>query len=291
MKRCLLLINKISGNCSRAMNNPDVYNTLRKAYDVVDTLYIEENSPVDIKRNISGYDALAVCGGDGTFNNAINSIRDKKLDFIYIPCGTLNDPAKTLQLTSKLRDENRSIRRVDIGEIGGTLFSYVAAAGSFTAIGYKTNIKMKKKIKVLAYLFEVLREYKVHHIKAKIQTENSCHEGVYTLIMAINSQRCFGFNFNKMYDHRSGKAHLLLIKAPKGKGLLSMIKMFFPFFRAFFIGFKKPYKSKNIVFEEFSQAKVSLEDVRTFTIDGEKIDMKGEFDINIHKQKIKLYVY
>lgn len=291
MKRCLLLINKISGNCSRATNNPDFFRALKKSYNIIDTLYIDKDNPIDIKKCIEGYDALAVCGGDGTFNNAINSIRDKTLEFIYIPCGTLNDSAKTLQLTSKLKEDNRKIRKVDIGEIGNTLFSYVAAAGSFTAIGYKTNIRMKKKIKILAYLFEVLREYRVHHIKARIKTELSEYNDTYTLIMAINSQRCFGFNFNKMYDHKSGKAHLLLIKAPKGKGLFSKIKIFFPFFRAFFIGFKKPYKSKSIVFEEFSKAKISLDRPCLFTIDGERIDLEGDFDINIHKQKMKLFVY
>lgn len=291
MKKCLLLINKTSGNAARALNNPDICEALKKDYDAIDTLYIEENNPIDIRTASKDYDALAVCGGDGTFNNAINAIRGLELDFIYIPCGTLNDTAKTLRLTSCLRADKRRIRRVDIGEINNTLFSYVAAAGTFTAIGYKTKNKLKKRIKFLAYLYEVLHEYKVHHIKAKITIGDQVFDDTYTLIMAINSQRCFGFNFNKLYSHSSGNAHLLLVKAPKGKGLFAKIRIFFPFFRAFFIGIRHPLDKKNIKFIEFNKAKVELDEAENFTIDGEKFEVEGNFDIDIHKQKMKLYVY
>ncbi len=291
MRRCLLLINKTSGNVSRALNNPAIYNSLQRDYDIIDTLYIEEDSPIDIGKVSIGYAGLAVCGGDGTFNNAINAIRDRNLELIYIPCGTLNDAAKTLHLTATLRPDKRVVRRVDIGEIKGTLFSYVAAAGTFTAIGYRTKNKLKQRIKFLAYLWEVLSEYKIHHINAKIDLGDRTFADTYTLIMAINSQRCFGFNFNKLYSHNSGKAHLLLIKAPKGKGFFSKIKVFFPFFRAFFIGFRKEYISPKMVFTEFESAKITVDKPYPFTIDGEKIELDKQFNLNIHKQKMKLFVY
>lgn len=291
MKRCLLLINKTSGNVSRALNNPDIYNSLRNDYDIIDTLYIEENNPIDIKKTSEGYDGLAVCGGDGTFNNAINATRELKLELTYIPCGTLNDTAKTLHLTSKLKADARRVRRVDIGEINNTLFSYVAAAGTFTAIGYRTKNKLKRKIKFLAYLWQVLKEYRVHHIKAKIELADKVLEDTFTLIMAVNSQRCFGFNFNRLYSHNSGKAHLLLIKAPKSKGLFSLIRIFFPFFRAFFMGFDKLHKSKYLTFEEFDKAKLELDSPQEFTIDGERIVVEGKFNLSIHRQKMKLFVY
>lgn len=291
MKKCLLLINKTSGNVSRALNNPDIYNSLRKDYDIIDTLYIEVDNPIDIKKASEGYDGLAVCGGDGTFNNAINATRELNLELTYIPCGTLNDTAKTLHLTSKLKKDERKIRRVDIGEINNTLFSYVAAAGTFTAIGYTTKNKLKKKIKFFAYLWQVLSEYKVHHIKARIETEGKVFDDTYTLIMAINSQRCFGFNFNQLYSHNSGKAHLLLIKSPKGKGFFAKLKIFFPFFRAFFMGFDSPYQSKKMTFMEFDKAVVELEKPEDFTIDGEKICVEGKFNLSIHRQKMKLFVY
>lgn len=291
MKKCLLVINKISGNVERALNNPDIFVTLKKNYDIIDTLYIEENQPINISKAIKGYQALAVCGGDGTFNNAINATREQELELVYIPCGTLNETAKTLQLASYLRPEQRKVRRIDLGEINNKLFSYVAAAGTFTAIGYKTRNNFKRRFKFLAYLFKVLREYRVHHIKAKISLDDREFDDVYTLIMAINSRRCFGFNFNHLFSHNSGSAHMLLIKAPKGRGLFSLIKIFFPFFRAFFVGFKKPYEGKNLKFIEFTQARITLDEPETFTIDGERLFAKGEFYIKIHKQKINLFVY
>ncbi|MDD4315978.1 MAG: diacylglycerol kinase family protein [Clostridia bacterium] len=291
MKKCLLVINKRSGNAERALNNPDIFNTLKQSYDIIDTLYIEESQPVNIASAVKGYQALAVCGGDGTFNNAINATREQNLELTYIPCGTLNETAKTLHLTDTLRPDRRQIRRVDLGEINNKLFSYVAAAGTFTAIGYRTRNSFKKRFKFLAYLVEVLKEYRVHHIKAKITLDGKEYSDAYTLIMAINSQRCFGFNFNHLYSHNSGTAHLLLIKAPKGSGLFALIKIFFPFFRAFFMGLKKQYDGKNLKFIEFKTASISLEDPETFTIDGERLFAKGEFFIKIHKQKINLFVY
>ncbi|HHT82888.1 MAG TPA: hypothetical protein GXZ92_00285 [Clostridiales bacterium] len=291
MKKCLLLINKNSGNVYRALNNPDIYNALKNDYDIIDTLYIEQDIHIDIRKVSQGYAGLAVCGGDGTFNSAVNATRGLNLEITYIPCGTLNDTAKTLRLTSKLKTDQRKIRRVDIGEIGGTLFTYVAAAGTFTAIGYSARNRLKRKIKFLAYLWQVLKEYKVHHIKAKIKINDKVFDDTYTLIMAINSQRCFGFNFNHLYSHNSGKAHLLLIRSPKGKGLLSKIKIFFPFFRAFFIGFKKEHWGRVINFVEFSKAEIELGQKQDFTVDGEKITLEGKADIAIHHRRMKLYVY
>ena len=289
MKKCLLIINKTSGNSQKALNNKEMYDVLERQYDKVDTIYIEENSPVNIREVAKDYFALAVCGGDGTFNNAINATRGLCLELIYVPCGTLNDTANSLKLFSEFRSDNRKLRKIDIGEIDNTLFSYVAAAGSFTPIGYMTKNKLKQKIKIFAYLFEVLKQYKVHQIKARIDINENHYDDTFTLIMAINSKRCFGFNFNHLYDHKSGTAHLLLIKTPKKP--FAYIKMFFPFFKAFFIGFRKEINRKNIKFIEFENAGIILENPTTFTIDGEKIDLKGKFDIKIHKQKMKLFVY
>lgn len=291
VKKCRLVVNRLSGNVEKYVNVADVKSLLEETYDQVDPVFIDNPKDIKICDVVEGYDALAVCGGDGTLNSAINAIRGKKIDLIYMPCGTLNDTAKSMRLAKELSHGDRRIRKVDMGKIGDTMFAYVLAAGTFCEIGYRTKITTKKNVKFLAYLLMVLRTYKVHRIHAKITAGDRTEEGDFTLIMAINASRCFGFRFNKKFCHNNGLSQLLLIKSPKHNGFLGKIEIFFPFFRAFFIGFKKEYSSKNMQFFDFSTAKIGLSEPIDFTVDGEKLTLDGENDLTILKRQLNLVVW
>lgn len=292
MSRCKLIVNKLSGNAHKVASLEDVNGLLREKYDEVDVVYIDPEHDIKMSEEVEGYDGLAVCGGDGTLNSAINAISGKNIDLTYIPCGTFNDAARSLRLAKKLRKGDRRIRRVDMGQIDNTMFAYVLAGGIFSPIGYKTKNSHKQRFKIFAYLAQVLKEYKINRIRAKITlTEDRILEDEYTLIMVINSRRCFGFPFNKIYRHNDGRAQLLLIKAPESDGLLGKIKVFFPLFRAFFIGFRSDYDHKNLKFLTIDQAFLELESETEFTVDGEKLLLKGGNYVKILRQKLNLVVY
>lgn len=291
MTKCKLIINRMSGNSKSKEKEQEWVNLIKGSYNIVDTIYIDPEHNINMAEEIAGYDALAVCGGDGTLNSAINAIKNTRIDLIYIPSGTLNDTAKSLCLAKKLSSENKRIRRVDMGCVNNTMFAYVVAGGTFTPIGYQTKIKTKKKIKIFAYFLEVLKEYKIHHIKAKVEINGKTFEDEYTLIMAINNTRCFGFNFNKLFAHNDGKGQLLLIKAPKGSGLFAKIKIFFPLFRVFFMKMRKEKEGEIIKFISFKEAKFTFDKPYTFTIDGEKIELEKEVNIRILQRKLKLVVF
>ncbi|MFA6865927.1 MAG: diacylglycerol kinase family protein [Clostridia bacterium] len=293
MAKCKLIINKMSGNTKNACENNEFRKLLLKNYEIVDTAYIDNSNAkdLDMKNEVIGYDALAVCGGDGTLNSAINAIENKQIELVYLPTGTLNETAKSLQLVKELSADNRHIRRVDMGKVGQTMFAYVLAGGIFTPIGYRTDIKRKKKYKIGAYFARILEEYKIHHIKAKIEIGDEVFEDTYSLIMVINASRCFGFGFNKRFVHNDGKGQLLLIKAPKTKGLLAKIKIFFPLFRTFFLHLKKEIRSKNLVFIDFEKATLTIDGEYDFTVDGEHIKLTGTNQIEILRQKLKLVVF
>ena len=55
-----------------------------------------------------------------------------------------------------------------------------------------------------------------------------------------------------------------------GEGILGKIRMFFPFFRSFFMGFNKEYHSKNIDFFPAKQAEIVLKEEQVFCMDGER---------------------
>jgi diacylglycerol kinase (ATP) len=281
----------MSGNSKKGDKQRQLECLLKDLYEQVDTVYIDLEHNIKMSDEIEGYDALAVCGGDGTLNSAINAIKSTKMDLIYLPTGTLNDTAKSLCLAKKLSAEKRRIRLVDMGSVNETMFAYVLAGGTFTPIGYRTKTKTKKRFKVLAYLFTVLREYKIRHIKATIKLDNKIYSDEYTLIMALNCSRCFGFNFNKLFSHKDGKGQLLLIKAPKGNGLIAKIKIFFPLFRVFFMKMREEKNGKIMKFLNFGNLQITFEEPQTFTIDGEQILLEGTADINILKQKLKLVVF
>lgn len=175
-----------------------------------------------------------------------------------------------------------------MGELNDKLFSYVAAAGTFASIGYEAKAKQKKRFKKLAYWFSALKNFRPHKIRAKINVDGKIFEDTYTLIMAIKSGCAFGFNFNKLYKHNSGKGHLLLIKTPTGA--FKFIKLFCRFFRTFFIGFSKENKSENIKFLEFYDITLDFEKEQNFCLDGEKHISQKENVVKIHKEKLKVTI-
>lgn len=292
MKKCKLIVNKLSGNAQSDERVREIWQLLNEKYDAVSAVFIDACHDVRMRDEINGFDALAVCGGDGTLNSAINATKGRpEMDLIYFPCGTLNDTAKSLKLSKSLPGDEKGLIKIDMGQVGDTMFAYVLAGGTFTSIGYETKIKNKKHFKILAYLFKVFNTYKVHRIKAKVTLNDRIFEDEYTLIMAINCSRCFGFKFNKKFSHDNGVGQLLLIKSPKSDGLIGKIKIFFPFFRAFFMGFKKSYESKNMKFLDFTDAKLEIKEPGTFTVDGEKLELKGEKELRILKQKLNLVIF
>jgi len=277
---CLFLANTLSGRGS-SLDIEGIIERLKKRFEIVDLKVISDNNYFDIKNACVGYNYLAVSGGDGTLNCAINCTKDMDIKLIYIPSGTLNDTYKTLRRTKKSE-------YIDLGEVNGNLFSYVLACGSFTPIGYTANLRLKKAFKQLAYFLYAFKEYKPYSINAEVKAVDFCFKDTFTLIMVINSKRVFGFPFNKLYENNSGKAHLLLIKSPQGNYLTKLLKMFIMFFRAFFIGFKKEMEGKYITFKEVSELSINLNSDIDFCIDGEKIVLNKENIIKIHKDKIKL---
>ena len=193
--------------------------------------YQAEWAHIDRVRDIllSGqrFDLLVVAGGDGTLHSVLNQL-PAPMPVLYVPCGTLNEQSKS-------RKRLGQGQGLVLGRYNDRVYTYVAAAGSFTPIGYVTAVRAKQRFGRLAYLAEVLRQYRVHRIAAEVQVDGISYHGTYTLLMLIKSDRCFGFHFNHLFDSTQS-GHILLIEAPKSKGFWGKICMFFPFFRAFFVG-------------------------------------------------------
>lgn len=265
MKKCLIIINKMSGRAN-SINVDSI-----KSY--IGSDYLFECACLDDSIQFDGYDTLAVCGGDGTLSSVMNMIKDIQINVIYFPFGTVNDRARTAG--------KQPATHCVIGNINGKTFTYVAACGTFTAIGYITSLKAKRRYKSLAYLFKAFAEYRVHRIRAKLQTDNETFDGEYTLIMIIKSKHCFYFPFNRLYNSKALDAHLLLIKSPKYGGIIGKVQLFFRFFGVFFMGIRKQIRKKNITFVSFKNLFINLSESADFCVDGEKVTLKEDINVNL----------
>lgn len=278
MKNCIIIVNKMSGNNSLAVESA-LRSIFGEGFDI-EFFYITENA---VLPDVQSYDRIVVCGGDGTLHNIINCKIKSSAEIIYCPFGTLNECATG---TSSKDDYTFS----DVGLANDRRFTYVCACGTFTPLGYAVKDKHKQRFKSLAYLSKVLSQYRAEFIKAKIQTGNISEEGVYTLIMAIESPKCFGFNFNKMYKRDDGKMHLLAIKSPKHSGFRGAAQIFFPLFRAFFVGFKRPYRSKKMLFVPFTDLTLTFDGETDFCMDGERVPMQNQINIRPIKNQTPIRV-
>lgn len=273
MKTCLIILNKNAGKC-RKCNLSAVKNEIGN-----DRIFTECVLPAPMP-DFSRYDEIAVCGGDGTLSSIMQKLYDLEKTVYYLPCGTLNDKGK-----SKIKSRDNPV----VGKAGDRIFTYVFATGTFTPIGYAVEERLKKKLGVLAYLLDVVKEYKVYDEKATIVCDGKTYDGNFTLVMFIKSPRCFGFKFNRDYRENEESGHLVAIRTPKHKGLIGKIEIFFPFFRVFFIGLKKE-KYDKIIFRRFHDGSLTVKDKTQFCADGELYVSGGEMKIEFQKAKCKLSV-
>jgi diacylglycerol kinase family enzyme len=284
MEKSMIVINDLSGK-SDCVDSRELAEKYAEGFSS-EVLHIkspsEEWSP-------DGFDRIIVCGGDGTFNRAINKQYAAGQTLIYVSCGTFNEYAKT----HRVKAEKGALTELsEYITVNNEYFAYVCAAGSFTPRGYIVPPEVKKKLGIGAYLSKVVGQYKVHNVPAEIVADGKTFSGSFTLIMAIDSRRCFGLNFNHMYREGDGITHLLLIPAPKGgkDNFLSRAKIFFPLFRAFFLGFRKERNKKGLTFVSAKDIKIRLQNPVDFDIDGDKRTLSGDVHITVNQPAYKIFI-
>jgi len=169
---------------------------------------------------------LVVCaGGDGTFNEAVSGILTSKTDVPlgYIPCGSTNDFATSLGLSTNILKAAQEIVegtpvRYDMGLFGSRHFSYVASFGAFTRASYATPQNVKNALGHMAYILGGISELsQIRKEKIRIELEDRIIEDEF-LFGAVSNSTSMGGILTldpKQVDMRDGKFELLLVRAPK----------------------------------------------------------------------------
>jgi YegS/Rv2252/BmrU family lipid kinase len=108
-------------------------------------------------------DRLVVAGGDGTINEAINGLRDRRLPVALVPLGTANVLAAELDLPPAADRLAAAIidgvpRNVTVGRVNGRAFTMMAGIGFDAHVVQHVSLRLKRSVGKLAYVIETLRQ-------------------------------------------------------------------------------------------------------------------------------------
>lgn len=170
-------------------------------------------------------DLIVCCGGDGTMDEAVKGLMsaERRLPIGYIPAGSTNDFASSLQISRDMAVAAQQIvdgevRYVDIGTFNDEYFVYVAAFGVFTEVSYATDQQLKNSMGYLAYVLQGAKEiFDIKSYKMKFTSDVDTYEGEFIYGMVTNSKSVGGMKnlTGKNVELNDGYFEVTLIHTPK----------------------------------------------------------------------------
>lgn len=291
-KKLMLIVNPIAGK-SRAKYNLASLASIFYKNNYEPAIYFTSpdcGAEELIEKHAKDFDVVACCGGDGTVSEAIEGIM--KLENCpplgYIPCGTTNDLAKSLDLPKNMKRAANTIANeeplpLDIGSFGNEChLAYIASFGAFTEVSYETPQKAKNIFGHMAYIFSAFKsmnKIKPYHIK--IESEEKNFEDDVIFCSVTNSTSVAGiFKFDKnLVDFNDGLYEVLLIKQPKRLRTV---------FAIFLSMFNTTYKHDHITLFQTSKLKLTADKNIDWAIDGEHRSSSNTIEITNNHNAISL---
>jgi diacylglycerol kinase (ATP) len=153
----------------------------------------ETTAPGDAERlaataDPARYDLLVVAGGDGTVNEAINGLADRRLPLALLPLGTANVLAAELGLGGGPDAIARAIadgvaRPVALGVANGRRFILMAGAGFDALVVATLNLGIKRWLGKAAYGLAILRQLLVYGFPSyRVTLDGVPHEAASVLV-------------------------------------------------------------------------------------------------------------
>lgn len=306
-KKLLFVYNPHSGKAQIKLNLCDIIDTFTKASYIVTAMPTQKaNDAYFITKEMSSdYDILVISGGDGTLNEAVRGLmqlpKTKRVPLGYIPAGSTNDYASSLEISKDMLIATKSIINgtpcsCDVGKFEDTHFVYVSAFGAFTDVAYDTPQKTKNLLGHTAYVLEGLKrlnKIKSIHMKFKndINGKIEVVEGDYLLGFICNTRSIGGLkgkgNLSTKLD--DGLLEVLLINAPKNPLDFQLILSDV---------LKQDVSSKNFTIFKTSKLEITADEDVKWTLDGENGGAfkslvisaeKKAYDIIIDRDKTDLF--
>ncbi|MGN1450795.1 MAG: diacylglycerol/lipid kinase family protein [Eubacteriales bacterium] len=201
-KKLLFIVNPVAGKSAIKMHLLKVSEVFQQAgYDITLRVTLSESDAEAFAGDCAGYDRIICSGGDGTLSEVVNGVvaSGQKVPIGYIPCGTTNDFADTLGLSSNIRKAAEFAALgdpvvCDAGQFNGKCFTYTAAFGLFSEVSYITPQSIKGVIGRAAYLLngaESILEVKPQHMR--VSCGGRVYEDEFLFGMISNSKSIGGF--------------------------------------------------------------------------------------------------
>ena len=173
------------------------------------------------------YDLVVCHGGDGTLNETVNGVmripREKRPAVSYLPGGSTNDFAASLNISSDPAEAARSAmrlqpREMDVGKFGERNFVYVASFGAFTKTTYTVPQDIKNVFGHFAYMLDGVKNLDtLCPYRMKITADGEVFDGEY-LFGAISNSTSIAGLMKLSPDEVSfddGRFELLLVPVPR----------------------------------------------------------------------------
>lgn len=149
------------------------------------------------------YDMVVCSGGDGTLDEVVTGMmkrpKERRIPIGYIPAGTTNDFARSLEIPRNMPDAARNAMNgkgfaCDIGSFNEDSFVYIASFGIFTEVSYSTKQEIKNVLGHMAYILEGMKSlYNIKSYQMKVSCEEMEFEGDFLFGMITNSKSVAGF--------------------------------------------------------------------------------------------------
>lgn len=293
MKKCLFLVNPVSGKKTIKKYLVDILSILTEG-EIIPTVVVTQyrgHATEYVMAHAAAFDMVLCAGGDGTLNECITGLlrADLKIPLGYIPCGSTNDFAESHHIpTSPILAARRLItekpKPIDIGEINGRYFTYIASFGAFTAASYQAPQTLKNTIGHAAYLLEAARELPtaIRPYRATITAGGKRFRGSFVFGAVANTRSIGGiFKLKEhMVNHSDGLFELAIIRFPCcAADYYTIVKNALSY----------DFSDKRLRFMHTNKAHIVFEKTTDFTLDGEKLESVTEADIAVHKGAIALF--
>lgn len=184
----------------------------------------------------SSYHHILIAGGDGTINQVINIMKEKKINLpiAILPLGTANDFAKYFDMPQDVEEAcdkilNGEIQDIDICKANNKYFINVFSFGLFTDISQKTPTHLKNTIGKLAYYFNGIKEIPTFKkMNILVNSDPFSYSGNAIIFFAFNGKTAGNINIAYKSDISDGLLDLIIIK---GEDIKSTILSVFEFLR------------------------------------------------------------
>ncbi|MEL6559077.1 MAG: diacylglycerol kinase family protein [Bacteroidota bacterium] len=170
--------------------------------------FIETDPEVELAEKIhhlSDNSNVIVIGGDGTFYDVVNAIKNLKIPLSFLPAGTGNDFVKMLDIGSNEQETfdtaiNGKTMQIDAGDCNGKIFLNGVGIGFDGQIVAAMQNKKKWLSGQAAYYYEVLRILSTYQDKPFHFSLDSTEFTKNLILLTIGNGSTFGGGF-KLTPH------------------------------------------------------------------------------------------